>query len=72
MLGDIPLEGGGGLVLAALGLHRNDLRPVLQHKVDLVVLVGEVPGFHLKLAPELLQNVVFWRGLCATADGMAG
>lgn len=58
-LGDVSLEGGGGLVLAALSLHWDDLRPVLQHKVDLAVLVGEVPGLHLKLAPELLQNVVF-------------
>lgn len=53
------LKEGGGLVLAAPGLHRNDLRPVLQHEVDLAVFVGEVPGFHLKLAPKLLQNAVF-------------
>ena len=57
-LGDVPIEGGEGLVLPALGLNRDDFRPILQHEVGLAVFVGVIPGPHLKLAPQLLQNVI--------------
>ena len=56
---DVALEGRCGLILSALGLHGDDLRPVLQHEVDLTALAGVVPRGHRELPPELLQDVVF-------------
>ena len=62
VFGNIPLEGGGRFILAALGLNGDDLCPVLHHKIDLTIFVGVVAGFYLKLPPELLQNKILGQG----------
>lgn len=54
VLGDIPLEGGGGFVFTAFDFDRNNICSVLQHKINLSVFVGIISRFYIKLPPKLL------------------
>lgn len=56
---DISLERRGGFIFAALDLNRDNLRSVLQYKINLAVLVRVISRLNLKLTAELLQEVVF-------------
>ena len=55
---NISFERRGRLILAAFGFHGNDLRPVLQDKIDLTGFIGVISGGHFKLSLKLLQNIV--------------
>ena len=58
-VGDIPLKGRRGLVLAALCLDGDDLCAVLQHEVDFAGFVRVIARLHVKLTAKLLQHIVF-------------
>lgn len=42
MVGDVPLERGCGFITAAFCLNGNDLRSVLQNKINFAVLVASL------------------------------
>lgn len=58
MVGDVPLERGCGFITAAFCLNGNDLRSVLQNKINFAVLVGIIVRFDFKLPVQLLQDIV--------------
>ena len=55
---NISLKGRRRLVFSALGFNRYDFRALLNQKINFPVLAGVIPGFYLKLAAKLLQNVI--------------
>ena len=59
MVGNISFERRGGFVFPALHFNGNDLRAVLQYKINFTVFVGIVTGLDLKLSPKLLQAIIF-------------
>lgn len=52
--GNVPLERGRGFILAAFCLNGDDLRSILQNKINLTVLVGIVVRLDFKLTAQLL------------------
>lgn len=57
--GDIFLKGRRRLFFAPFGFDGDNLYPVLQDEIQLVVLAGEVSRLDVKLTAKLLQKVVF-------------
>ena len=56
--GEDGSEGGGGFVLAIFVLDWYNFRSMLQHEVDLAILVGVVTRLYIELTTKLLQNVI--------------
>ena len=59
VVGDILLEGRCGFILAALGLHGDDLGAILNKEINLAIFIGVIAGLYLELAAKLLQDIVF-------------
>ena len=50
------------LCFAGLNFHRNNLRALLEHKVQLIILIRVIARFQRKLSPQLLQNIILRQG----------
>lgn len=59
MVCNVLFEGRRGVIFAALSLNGDDFSTVLQHKVNLAVLIREIARLNFKLTAKLLQNIVF-------------